>query len=141
MNTSLLSKLLFVATVLFSPIAVQAKDEAAVIERGRYLVENVGMCADCHSPRGEKGLFIPGKAYTGSPLGFAPTVPMPAWAGEAPLIAGLPNYTAAQAVKFLMTGERPTGIPVRPPMPEYRFNRADAEAMVAYLKSVPLQAQ
>ena len=141
MNTSLLSRLLLFAGAVLCPVVVNAMDETAAIERGRYLVENVGMCADCHSPRGEKGLFIPGKAYTGSPLGFAPTVPMPAWAEEAPLIAGLPNYTSAQAVKFLMTGERPTGIPVRPPMPEYRFNRADAEAMVAYLKSVPLQAQ
>lgn len=108
----------------------------AAIERGRYLVERVAMCADCHSPRGEKGLFIAGKEYTGSPLGFAPTVPMPAWADTAPLIAGLPNYTTEQAVKFLMTGERPTGVPVRPPMPEYRMSQADAEAVVAYLKSI-----
>jgi len=109
---------------------------AATVERGRYLVEQVAMCGDCHSPRGEKGLFVAGKEYTGSPLGFAPTVPMPAWADTASYIAGLPNYTTEQAVKFLMTGERPAGVPVRPPMPEYRMNQADAEAVVAYLKSV-----
>lgn len=109
---------------------------AATIERGRYIVEQVAMCSDCHSPRGETGQFIAGKEYTGSPLGFAPTVPMPAWADTAPLIAGLPNYTTEQAVKFLMTGERPTGVPVRPPMPEYRMSQADAEAVVAYLKSI-----
>lgn len=94
------------------------------------------MCADCHSPRGERGVFIAGKEYTGAPLGFAPTVPMPAWADSAPFIAGLPNYTTEQAVKFFMTGDRPTGIPARPPMPAYRMNQADAEAVVAYLKSL-----
>lgn len=108
---------------------------AATVERGRYIVEQVAMCSDCHSPRGETGQFIVGKEHTGSPLGFAPTVPMPAWADSAPYIAGLPNYTTEQAVKFLMTGERPTGVPVRPPMPEYRMTKADAEAVVAYLKS------
>ena len=125
---------LFTAAVVTSALA--SDTDIAQIERGRYLVQNVGMCADCHSPRGEMGIFSPGKEYTGAPLGFAPTVPMPAWADEAPLIAGMPNYTTAQAVNFFMTGERPTGAPVRPPMPEYRFNQADAKALVAYLKSL-----
>lgn len=121
--------------VLALGTGARAADDT-LIARGRYLVEGVGLCADCHSPRGERGAFVVGKEFTGSPLGFAPTVPMPAWADTAPLIAGLPNYTAEQAVHFLMTGERPTGVPVRPPMPGYRLNRADAEAVVAYLKSL-----
>ncbi|MCC6415369.1 MAG: cytochrome C [Opitutaceae bacterium] len=114
-------------------------DPSAKIEHGRYLVEQVAMCADCHSPRGEKGAFIVGKEYTGAPLGFAPTVPMPAWADTAPFIAGLPNYTTEQAVKFFVTGERPTGVPVRPPMPEYRMCKEDTEAVVAYLQTVKLK--
>lgn len=121
----------------FAQTTATAADDAH-ITRGRYLVENVAMCADCHSPRGEKGRFIAGKEYTGSPLGFAPTVPMPAWADHAPHIAGLPGYTTEQAVRFFMTGERPSGVPVRPPMPAFRLNRADAEAMVAYLKSIKI---
>jgi len=28
---------------------------AAKVERGKYLVENVGMCGDCHTPRNERG--------------------------------------------------------------------------------------
>lgn len=130
-------KFAFPALVLgafFTPVVAAEND--ALIARGRYLVEKVAMCADCHSPRGEKGMFIPGKEYTGSPLGFAPTVPMPAWADHAPHIAGLPGYTTEQAIQFFMTGKRPSGVPVRPPMPEFRLNRADAEAMVAYLKSI-----
>jgi len=107
------------------------------IARGRYLVHDLAMCIDCHSPRGERGEFIEGKHLSGSPLGFAPTVPMPAWADVAPAIAGLPNYTDEQAVHFLMTTERPNGQPpARPPMPHYRMSAADAGAVVAYLRSV-----
>ncbi|MEJ1973604.1 MAG: hypothetical protein WDM96_14425 [Lacunisphaera sp.] len=61
---------------------------------------------------------------------------MPAWAPAAPAIAGLEGFTTEQAVKFLMTGERPSGVAPRPPMPEYRMNRDDAQAVVAYLKSL-----
>ena len=135
MNTSLLSKLLFVTGVALFPIAVQAKDEAAAIERGRYLVHQVAMCIDCHSPRGEKGVFLEGKHLTGATLDFAATVPMP-WAPFAPGLVGLENFTTEQAVKFFMTGERPTGQPVLPPMPAYRMSEADARAVTAYLKSL-----
>jgi hypothetical protein len=36
----------------------------------------------------------------------------------------------------MMTGIASNGLPVRPPMPQYRFNQQDAEAIVAYLRSV-----
>jgi mono/diheme cytochrome c family protein len=141
MKTILSTKLLVLLSCAGAASAFASESDSVLLARGRYLVENVGMCADCHSPRGAKGAFIPGKEFSGSPLGFAPTVPMPAWADTAPYIAGLPNYTNEQAVKFLMTGERPTGAPIRPPMPEYRFNQADAEAIVAYLKTFAPKTQ
>jgi mono/diheme cytochrome c family protein len=108
------------------------------IERGNYLVNRVGMCIDCHSPRDATGRFIDGKHLTGSPLGFAPTTPMP-WAVAAPRIAGLPSgFTRAQTAHFLMTGTRPNGRPSPlPPMPPYRLDREDAEAIAAYLESLP----
>ena len=115
-----------------------AEVNSAQIERGRYLVHGVALCIDCHSPRDEKGQFLAGKHLTGAALGFAATVPMP-WAPAAPGIAGLENFTPEQAVKFLMTGERPSGVPVLPPMPAYRMDQEEAEAVVAYLKSLPLQ--
>lgn len=121
------------ATVLVSMGAATRRDQE--VERGRYLVHRVGLCIDCHSPRDERGQFIVDRHLTGSVLGFTPTAPMP-WAPAAPVIAGLEGYTTDQAVKFLMTGERPGGVPPRPPMPEYRLNREDAEAVVAYLKSL-----
>jgi len=71
----------------------------------------------------------------GSELPFKPTVPMP-WMAVAPPIAGLPTLSHDQAMRFLMTGERPGKPTVTPPMPEYRFDRDDAEAIVAHLKSL-----
>lgn len=51
-------------------------------------------------------------------------------------IAGLPNWTDEQAITFLTTGTAPDGTQANPPMPQYRFNRADAKAVVAYLRSL-----
>lgn len=105
------------------------------LERGKYLVESVGMCADCHSPRDQKGQYIKEKWLSGSTLAFKPTVPMPVWAPTAPSLRSLPNYTDEQAVKLLTTGVSRTGNPLRPPMPEFRFNEEDAKAVIAYLRS------
>jgi hypothetical protein len=119
-----------------------ASAKADLVERGEYLVHRVGMCIDCHSPRNEQGEFIATKHLTGSSLPFAPTVSMP-WMPVAPGIAGLPpGFTEEETVRFLMTGERPNGRPAAlPPMPPYRFNRADAEAITAYLQSLRASAR
>ncbi len=105
------------------------------IERGRHLVEDVGLCADCHSPRQADGTFDRRLWLQGAPLGFAPTAPMP-WAPHAPAIAGLPALTDAQAIRLLTTGERLDGTRPLPPMPSYRLNADEAEAVVAYLRSL-----
>jgi mono/diheme cytochrome c family protein len=105
------------------------------LARGRYIVENVGLCADCHTPRTEKGEFDRSRWLLGSALPFQPTVPMP-WSQVAPPIAGLPTMTEAQGIVFLTTGKRPDGTLPRPPMPEFRLNASDASAVVAYLKSL-----
>ncbi|MBS1810319.1 MAG: c-type cytochrome [Acidobacteria bacterium] len=105
------------------------------LARGKYLIENVGMCADCHTPRTQRGELDLARSLQGSPLSIAPTVPMP-WAQAAPAIAGLPSLTEAEAAKFLQTGDLPAGRHVRPPMPPFRLSREDAEAVAAYLKTL-----
>jgi mono/diheme cytochrome c family protein len=130
----------FVATsiiVVTSALSSSASPaQAAKIAHGKYIVEGIGMCGDCHTPRGEKGEPIPGKTLQGTVLGFKPIMPMPVWADKTPNIAGLPGWTDEQAVKFMMTGVACNNLPSRPPMPPYRLNRQDAEAVVAYLRSL-----
>ncbi len=105
--------------------------------RGRYIVEQVGMCGDCHTPRDTKGELVTAEALHGAPIGFRPLHPMP-FAEHAPPLAGLPhNWTAAQTAIFLQTGQRPDGSHPLPPMPPYRMSKEDAWAVVDYLKSIP----
>jgi mono/diheme cytochrome c family protein len=106
------------------------------IAHGEYLVKAIGQCGDCHTPMNEKGEFIEDKWLQGKKLEFVPTVPMPVWADTSPNIAGLPNWDRLKAIQFFMTGLAPNGQPARPPMPQYKMNRADAEAVVTYLQSL-----
>ncbi len=116
---------------------VATSTDAALAARGDYLVNHLGMCIDCHSPRNEKGEFIAGKALEGAPIDFKPLHPMP-WASFAPPLAGLPaGYTQEQLIEYLMTGTRPNGVAsTLPPMPSYRMTRSDAAAITAYLASL-----
>jgi mono/diheme cytochrome c family protein len=117
-------------------LIVPAAAGAQSVARGKYIVERTSMCNDCHTPRDDKGVFIPGKTLQGAPIGFQSLHPMP-WADTAPSIAGLPaNFTPAQMVTFLQTGKRPDGSMARPPMPPYRFSHADALSVTAYLRTL-----
>lgn len=110
--------------------------QAQKIARGKYLVENVGMCTDCHTPRNDKGELDQTRWLQGGPHGFVTNPPTPNWAAAAPWIAGLPNISEADAVQLLKTGSTTKGVTKRPPMPPFRFSHEDAEAVVAYLKSL-----
>ena len=127
--------------LLLVPILTGQKQQsratsAAMLARGKYLVEDVGLCGDCHTPHNEKGEPVAGQLFKGATLPFKPIVPMPVWADKASNIAGLPGWEKDAAIKFLMTGIAYNGLPGRPPMPQYRFNQQDATAIVAYLKSL-----
>lgn len=114
--------------------AEPAKD--AQIKRGQYLVERVGMCADCHTPHLDNGEYDRTAWLQGDVLDFKPTHPMP-FAVVAPQIAGLPTMpTDELAVRFLETGTNAVGKTAMPPMPRFRFEHDDAVAVVAYLRSL-----
>ena len=106
------------------------------VARGKYLVEQVGLCGDCHTPRNDKGEFVKEQWLKGATLDFKPIAPVPVWVDKAPAIAGLPGWEKDAAIRFLMTGVASNGLPSRPPMPQFRFNVQDAQAIVAYLKSL-----
>ena len=124
----------FVANLL----RAQPAPDDAQIQRGKYLAENVAMCADCHTPRDDKGQFDRTQWLLGNVLDIKPDHPMPLvpFAAVAVPIAGLPGFTDEKAVKFLETGIDLTGKPAMWPMPQFRFNHDDAVAVVAYLRSL-----
>jgi mono/diheme cytochrome c family protein len=125
-----------VAASIATIAAAAGKPDAEVIARGKYLVTSVGMCADCHTQRDQKGQIIQERWLQGAPLDFKATVPMPKWAEVAPPLAGLPGWTEAQVVTLLTTGKDQKGEPPDPPMPAYRMSKEDAGAVAAYLASL-----
>jgi mono/diheme cytochrome c family protein len=128
--------LLGLAAVWLGAETLQAQSASDTqIQRGKYLVENAAMCADCHTPRDDKGQFDRSQWLQGNLLDFKPDHPMP-FAAVAVPIAGLPGFTDEQAVKFLETGIDLTGKQAMWPMPQFRFNHDDAVAVVAYLRSL-----
>ena len=103
-----------VALVAFSASVAAGEPGArskGAVARGKYLVEQVAMCADCHSPRGPKGEFIRERWLQGAPLDFKNTIPMPRWAEVAPPLAGLPGWSEAEIVTLLTTGKDQKGEP------------------------------
>ena len=123
----------FLATALASSVAAQETPA----ERGDYIVNRVSNCGDCHSPRGEHGRPIAGKELTGAPFNSRPIHPIPNYGTYAPGLRGRPaGYSKADLVKLLETGVRPDGTHTTPPMPPFRLNEQDAQAVVAYLASL-----
>jgi mono/diheme cytochrome c family protein len=114
--------------------------EGGAVARGKYLVENVAMCGQCHTPRDSNGSAARDRWLQGSPVPWTPSQPDSNWPINAPRIGGTPLPASdADMVKLLTTGVWTTGTQLRPPMPQFRMNRSDAEAVVAYLKSLTSQ--
>jgi mono/diheme cytochrome c family protein len=134
-----LTRLILISLVAFAvPVSAQEKQTAqtALVERGKYIVESVAMCELCHTPRDEHGNPDRGRWLMGGPAQLRPSYPAATWAIVEPRIGGGPPGTDADFIKLLTTGIARTGVPPNPPMPPFRMTRADAEAVLAYLKSM-----
>lgn len=122
------------------PIATRGQGKQAgqsSADRGKFIVEQVAMCELCHTPRDEHGIPDRGRWLMGGPVQLRPSYPSPSWATIVPRIGGRPPGTDADFIKLLTTGIARTGYPPNPPMPPFRMTQADAEAVLAYLKSLP----
>jgi mono/diheme cytochrome c family protein len=113
----------------------------AKVERGKYLVEEVGRCQECHTPRTETGEFDKSRWLKGATLIGVPPTPIADWHQKSP------DLTSTSALwtrwgqdgfsKFLQTAKNPRGGKAGPPMPAYMLKAEDADAIAAYLKSLP----
>jgi mono/diheme cytochrome c family protein len=131
---------LFLFSAVLTNAQVKSKSQAAgaaLVGRGKYIVEHVALCVECHTPRDQNGILQPKEYLKGAPVPVkSAPYPQMKWALKAPAIAGLPGYTEEQSIRLLMEGVTRDGRKPDPPMPQYRLNRADAEGVVAYLKSL-----
>jgi mono/diheme cytochrome c family protein len=106
------------------------------IERGRYLVEEVAKCPECHTPRNALGELDRQAWLQGAPIWIMPVRPIPNWADRAPALAGFPSFTEEEGERVLEKGIGPEGETLRPPMHIYHMHQEDAKAIIAYLNSL-----
>ena len=107
------------------------------VEHGRYLVEQVAHCVECHSGRDGRGNIIETQRYMGGLIPFAPPWPND-WAMRAPRNRGLPGYDDALALRLLTQGSiGRNGAQLRPPMPRFRLTPDDAADVIAFMRSLP----
>jgi mono/diheme cytochrome c family protein len=125
-------KFLFLDGRLFSPNPSQS----AQWNRGAYLVNAPGHCAECHSPRNMLGATKRNLRFTGGPS--------PDGQGGVPNITQqkLKNWTVKDIADTLTTGMTPDADFVGGSMVEVvrntsQLSEADREAMATYIKSLP----
>lgn len=111
------------------------------IQRGKYLVEEVAKCAECHTPRDSQGQLDSEHWMQGAPIWITPVHANPQWAERAPNIAGFAGYSDQDGVNILEKGIGANGEPIRPPMHIYHLKHEDAVAIIAYLRSLPAAPQ
>jgi mono/diheme cytochrome c family protein len=110
------------------------------LERGKYLMEGVVACGNCHYARGEKGQPLFEKGLSGGMLFDEP--PFKAYAANITpdKQTGIGNWTDAQLAKAIREGVRPDKSIIGPPMPIefYRhLSDDDLAAIIAYLRAQP----
>ena len=124
--------------VLALPACAQDKKQ---LELGRYLVENIGQCASCHTPKNDKGELDKSKWMKGTIMDIQPLgTPPPGWHKTSPDLTPTgklwTKWGEGALIKYLQTGLGPNGKPAGPPMPMYKYSPEHAEAVLAYLKSL-----
>jgi mono/diheme cytochrome c family protein len=122
-------------------MSLTALGQATNLERGKYLVEDVARCQECHTPRTATGEFDKSQWMKGATLVGVPATPIAGWHQRSP------DITSTSALwtrwgqdgfsKFLQTATNPRGGKAGPPMPPYMLKAEDADAVAAYLKSLP----
>ncbi len=131
-------KLAFLDGQTFRPDA----SKSAEFNRGAYLVEGPGHCAECHSPRTFAGNIPSDRRFAGGPDpegqgGFIPNI--------TPDASGLKAWSKAEIAELLKTGFTPEYDSVGGSMNAVIRNTsqltdADRAAMAEYLKSLPARA-
>jgi len=125
-----------------SPVEAQSKKaKARQIAHGKYLVRLAG-CTDCHTPGHFFGKPDAKRHLGGSEVGFeVPGLGVFHGPNLTPdKETGLGRWTNKQIMDALRKGVRPDGRMLAPIMPSQAYaklTRKDAQAIVAYLRSLP----
>ncbi|HEY1782811.1 MAG TPA: cytochrome c [Roseiarcus sp.] len=129
------------ALAVVASVRFPASADDTQIARGKYLVVLSG-CSDCHTPGALLGAPDMKRYLGGSDVGFA--IPgAGVFVGEnltPDEETGLGKWTDGQIIAAIRAGKTPEGRDLSPVMPYAAFSHladADAEAIAAFLKSLP----
>lgn len=127
-------KFLFADQKVFTPDPTKS----AEWNRGKYLVEGPGHCAECHSPRNAIGGIVADKRFGGGPepsgQGYVPNI--------TPHATGIGNWTKKDIAYLLESGFTPEYDSVGGSMTPVvgntgKLSAEDRNAMAEYLASLP----
>ncbi len=115
-------------------------DYSTNLDMGKYLVEALGHCAECHTARNmlgglKRGLHLAGTRY-GMEEGIVPNI-------TPDFQTGIGDWSVPEIVFFLRSGLKPNGDDIQGHMREViedglrHLTDEDLEAIAVYLKSVP----
>jgi mono/diheme cytochrome c family protein len=125
-------KLLYLDGKPFTPDPAKS----AMLNRGAYLVEGPGHCAECHSPRNAIGGIIAAQRFAGGPnlegKGWVPNITQ----------KDLGDWSEKDIAYLLETGQTPDGDSIGSSMSEIVRHTAqlapeDRAAIAAYVKTLP----
>jgi mono/diheme cytochrome c family protein len=127
-------KLIYLDGKPYTPDPAKSLD----VNLGGYLVEALGHCAECHSPRDAFGGIVAARRFAGGPdaegKGWVPNI--------TPHPDGLASWSAADIAYLLESGLTPDADSVGSTMADVvantaKLSKADRNAIAAYLKSLP----
>jgi len=132
--------LLMLSAVFISGASWAATPKAAVLERGKYLMEGVVACGNCHMARGDQGQPLPEKGLSGGMV--FDELPFKAIAANITPDpqTGIGKWTDAQLALAIREGVRPDKSVIGPPMPIGFYRHLaddDLAAIIAYLRAQP----
>jgi mono/diheme cytochrome c family protein len=118
---------------------VTAADADTPVERGRYLVETIAACGNCHTPLGGNGPELEKQLAGGMVILDIPPMRAVAPNITPDLETGIGSWTDDEIARAIREGIRPDGSVIGPPMPFSMYRGLaddDLQAMVAYLRTV-----
>jgi mono/diheme cytochrome c family protein len=130
----LLLALVGLAIGFIAPVLAQQQNSPSAddeVARGKYIVESVAKCNECHSPRGQNEQPAKGLSLSGAKLEFKPITPNASWAESAPNIRGIKGYNEEAEVTLFSRGIAKNYGELAPPMPSYKMTEDDADFAVS----------
>ena len=109
------------------------------VERGKYLVNTIMTCQNCHTPKGERGAPIYERDLSSGLSWDEPPFKVTASNITQDKETGIGSWTDAQIKTALRKGERPNGVHLAAIMPADFYEiltENDLNAIVAYLRTV-----